>query len=225
MLSACAALAAHADNSVLILAKASFTTNTRIFYNTNIPSPFADMTNVSSNFGYGAEIRVCTPWERWFVGLAIERIKGSREDPMLYNSPFGQMLVNRTDGYELMPIEVSGYYSVPISSNTFVFYLGGGIGYYSGKRNYSLAGIQSRSTGMNSTLGIHVSTGLRWMITPWLGIDGHLRFRDPQISAVNVFDQPWVVIDRVRVPLSQEPSHTQINLNGINYSAGLAIVF
>jgi hypothetical protein len=34
-----------------------------------------------------------------------------------------------------------------------------------------------------------------------------------------------VIIQGVQVPLAQGPSSTEINLNGINYSAGLAIVF
>jgi hypothetical protein len=219
------ALAAYADNSVILLGTASFTTNTRILYNTDNPQAIADITNLSSNFGFGAEIRVRTLWERWFIGLQIEKIKGERDELTVYNSPLGSVLVPGKEGYEILPIEISGYYTVPISSNTFEFYMGGGMGYYVGKRNYSIAGVQSRSTETNSTLGIHVSTGVRWMITPFLGIDGHLRFRDPQIDATNVFDQPSTTVSGARIPLSQTPVHTQINLNGINYSMGLAIVF
>ncbi|HLP16063.1 MAG TPA: hypothetical protein VK470_07390 [Bacteroidota bacterium] len=219
------ALAAYADDSVMLLGKASFTTNTRIFYNVDNPQIIADMANVSSNFGFGAEVRVRTFWERWYIGLAVEQIKGSQQTLLTYSGPYNDVLVPRTDGYEIMPIELSGYYSVPISSNTIVFYLGGGIGYYKGKRNYSIGNADSRSDGVNSALGIQVSTGLRWMITPMLGIEGQLRFRDPQISATNVFDQSATTYGGVRVLLSRTPSHTTINLNGINYSAGLAIVF
>jgi hypothetical protein len=220
------ALAAYAGDSAILLAKASFTTNTRIFYNIDDPQAVPDLANVSSNFGFGAELRVRTFWERWYIGITIEKITGQRTSSALYTSPVsGDLAVPITDGYELMPVEVSAYYSVPISSNTFVFYLGGGAGYYSGKRNYSVVNVASRTTETDGVIGIHVSTGLRWMITPFLGIDGQLRFRDPQINATNVFDQRSTRLDGVTIPLQQGPIHTQINLNGINYSAGLAIVF
>jgi opacity protein-like surface antigen len=219
------ALDAYADHSVLLLAKGSFTTNTRIFYDSNDPQAYAGITNVSLNYGIGAELRVRTFWERWVLGIAVEKISGSVETSAYYLYPAGSLMVPRKDGYEMVPIEISAYYTVPISSNSFDFYLGGGFGYYTGKRNYSVASTASRSTDMNSALGLQVSTGVRWLFTPFLAVDMHLRFRDPQINAVNIFDQKSTSVRGVPVPLAQGPMYTQINLNGINYSAGLAIVF
>lgn len=225
IISVCALVRAHAGDSVILLASSSFTTNTRISYNAGDPSALPDITNVSANFGFGAEVRLRTFWERWEIGLKIEKIKGDRDISYEYDTPTQSVIVPSSDGYELLPIELSGYYTVPISSNTFIFYMGGGVGYYRGKREYSVANVASRSTETTSTLGIHVSTGMRWMITPFLGIDGHLRFRDPQIDATNVFDQSSATIHGVTIPLSRAPQQTQVNLNGINYSMGLAIVF
>jgi opacity protein-like surface antigen len=219
------ALTAYADNSVLLLLKGSFTTNTRIFYNADNPQAFSEITNVSTNYGFGGEVRVRTFWERWVIAVAAEKISGSVERNAVYNGPTGPILIPRKDGFEMVPIEVSAYYVVPISSNTFEFYLGGGFGYYTGKRNYSVGSAQSRSSDVTSTLGIQVSTGVRWLFTRFLAVDVHLRFRDPQVNATNTFDQRSTVVQGVQVPLAQGPSLTEINLNGINYSAGLAIVF
>jgi hypothetical protein len=219
------ALTAYADNSVILLVKGSFTTNSRIFYNVNDPQAYSPVTNVSYNYGLGAELRIHTFWERWVLGLSIEKISGSVQNSTIYDRPTGSVIVPSTEGYEMLPVEVSAYYTVPISSNTFDFYLGGGFGYYVGKREYSINNVTARSGGTNSVLGIHVSTGIRWMFTSHLGFDMHLRFRDPQINATNTFDQASTVIDGVSVPLAQGPQYTQINLNGINYAAGLAIVF
>ncbi len=219
------ALSAYAGNSVLLLLTGSFTTNTRIFSNADNPQSFSDITNISANYGIGAEVRVRTFWERWVLGIAVEKISGTAETAAIYTAPTGPIIIPRANGYEMVPVEVSAYYSVPISSNTFEFYLGGGLGYYTGKRTYSVGSATARSTDITSTMGIHVSTGIRWMFTPLLALDVHLRFRDPQINATNVFDQKTTLVKGVPVPLAQEPSHTAINLNGINYSAGLAIVF
>lgn len=216
---------AYADNSVLLLLKGSFTTNTRIFYNTDNPQAFAEITNMSSNYGIGAELRVRTFWERWVLDIAVEKITGSVVRNTDFAGPTGHIVVPKNDGYEMIPIEVSAFYTVPISTNTFEFYLGGGFGYYNGKRKYSIGRAVSRSTVVNNVLGIQVSTGVRWMFTPFLALDVHMRFRDPQVNAVNVFEERTTDINGVAVPLPQGPMYTQINLNGINYSAGLAIVF
>jgi len=216
---------AYAGSSLLVLLKGSFTTNTRIFYNTDNPQAFSEISNVSSNYGIGAEVRIRTFWERWVLGIAVEKISGSFERTSVYLGPTGRIFVPRSDGYELLPVEVSAFYVVPISSNTFEFYLGGGVGYYTGKRKYSVGSAASRSTDVHSVMGIHVSTGIRWTFTSLLALDAHMRFRDPQINAVNQFGERSTVIGGVTVPLVQGPMHTQINLNGINYSAGLAIVF
>ncbi len=219
------ALSADAENSVLLLFNGSFTTNTRIFSNADNPQLYSDITNIPINYGIGAEVRVRTFWERWVLGISVEKISGTVETSAIYDGPTGPVIIPRTNGYEMVPVEAGMYYTVPISSTTFAFYLGGGLGYYTGRRTSSVGSAASRSTDIASTMGIHVSTGIRWMFTPLLALDAHLRFRDPQINATNVFDQKSTLIKGVPVPLAQEPSHTAINLNGINYSAGLAIVF
>ena len=208
------------DYGISLSLKGTMTSNTRMMYDVNVSSYTQADRNVSSSFGYGADVRSNLFFDRFFLGFSVEIVRGSTTVSQIY--PLLQNLrVPMEEGFEARMAELSGYYIVPISSETILFYLGGGVGYYTGKRVYSVAGYHTTNLRSTSNIGIHVLTGTEFRIFPNVALRTELKFRDPYFDATTRFDKSFVIVEGQRVALSQQERVTRINLYGINYVAGL----
>ncbi len=205
---------------VSVSAKGTLTSSTRMMYDVNAPSFTQEDRIIASSWGFGADVRSNTFFERVVIGISAEAVRGSTTISQIY--PLLQNLrVQTEEGFEAKIAEVSAYYVVPISSETILFYLGGGVGYYTGKRLYSVAGYQTTNVQSTSNIGIHVLTGADFRIVPNIALRTELKFRDPYFDATTKFDKSFVSVEGQRIPLSQQEQVTRINLYGINYVAGL----
>ena len=204
---------------VSITAKGTYTTGTRFLYNVDRPQSYDNGRVLSSNFGYGADIRWKVLWERFYLGVSFEKIEGT-ETFQMYVPELDYLLVPYEEGFQLTAIEISGFYVVPISSEKVQFYLGGGFGLYDGDRSNSIASATSATTGTTSNIGMHVLTGIDYRVAPHVAVRGELKFRDPHFNVRTKFDQPSVEYQGKLVSLPDE-STTTVNLYGVNYMLGL----
>ena len=204
--------------------KGTYTTSTRIIYDVENPVAFEPERVVPSNFGYGADIRWNVLWSRFYLGLSFEKIRSSDDSYITpENAPY--VRIPSTESFDMTLGEVSGYYIVPISSDEVQFYMGGGIGLYSGHRNSSIAGISPQNLSTQSNFGIHVLTGIEYSLTNILGLRGELKFRDPHFDVTNEFTQSSVQYNGYFLQLRRGLSVTRVNLYGINYMVGLVFKF
>ncbi len=219
---ACAVLLAANENNFLFSLKGSFTTSTRFLYNIDKPNVFSTDRTLSSNFGYGADVRWNVLWERFFLGFSVEKVGGSETIQVLYRQ-FDYLLVPYKEGFDVLALELSGYYVVPISSENIKFYLGGGFGTYDGKRNFSIAGVNAETVSLASYIGIHVMTGIDYKIFSRVGLRFEIKFRDPHFDVTTKFDQSSVEYKGRQIQLEQRESVTKVNLYGVNYAGGVVI--
>jgi hypothetical protein len=146
--------------------------------------------------------------------LSLEYNPGAMESTDHYRTQF-------EDGYRLYAGEALGVFRLPVSGETFVLFIGGGGGLYWGTRTFSIAGIASRSVSTRTSFGIVTTFGMEYHVFPALSLKGELRFRDPQVTTENVFDQPSVVSNGVSYPLETTPFSSRINGNGNIYALGV----
>lgn len=211
-------LAANDRNFSLSL-KGSFTTSTRFLYNIDRPSMYGEQRIISSNLGYGADIRWNILWDRFFLGLSVEKI--SALEMVTINYLQSDMPIPFEEGFELTAMELSGYYVVPISSEQIKFYLGGGFGIYDGDRRFSIAAIKAATVSSSSYIGIQVMTGIDYQLFARMGVRFEIKFRDPHFDVTTKFDQMTTDYHGRIVQLPQGEYVTKINLFGVNYAGGL----
>lgn len=202
--------------------KGSLTSTTRMMYDIHSSNYDEPDRNIATNWGYGIDVRKNIFWERFYLGVSAEVIHGSTTVNLIYPQ-FQNLRVRMDEGFEALIGEVSGYYVVPISSETILFYLGGGIGYHTGKREFSIAGYQANNLHSSSNIGIHVLTGADFQVLPNVALRAELKFRDPYFDATTKFENSFVLVQGQRIPLSQQEQVTRINLYGINYAASFVV--
>ena len=201
--------------------KGSLTTSTRFLYNIDRVNSYSEEWTLSSNWGYGADARWRILWDKFFIGISVEKI-GALEVIPEYSSA-NDIVIPVNEGFELTALELSGYYIVPISSEQIRFYLGGGFGMYDGDRNYSVAGVKEATVSTASNIGIHVLTGIDYQLFSRLAVRFEIKFRDPNFDVTSKFDQQSVEYQGKRIQLPQGLTVTKINLYGVNYAGGLVI--
>jgi opacity protein-like surface antigen len=212
------------DRWLSVSLKGTYTTSTLFIYNFNNPVAFEPERVLSSNFGYGADVRANVLWDRFYIGISIERIRSNGSSfSGLGNSPY--VIIPVTEGFDMTLAEVSGYYIVPVSTDEIQFYMGGGFGYYNGQRHSSFAGIVPIVLKTESNVGIHVLTGVEYALTKNLGLRGELKFRDPHFDVTDKYKQGSVYYKGYYIRLRQTESVTRVNLNGINYMLGVVFKF
>ncbi len=201
--------------------KGTFTTSTRFLYNINNPTVYSESRSITSNFGFGADVRWNILWDRFYLGFSTEKIGAVQTTPVIYPE-FDNLRVPYKEGFELLAFELSGYYVVPISSEHVKFYLGGGFGTYDGKRLFSIAHFNSETISSKSYIGIHVMTGVDYQVYSRLGLRFEIKFRDPHFDVTSRFDQESE--NYFGYPLKLPPEETvKVNLFGVNYVGGVVI--
>ncbi|MBI3193331.1 MAG: outer membrane beta-barrel protein [Ignavibacteriae bacterium] len=171
----------------------------------------------------------------WGVGIDVRReigvsnIRLGVSAEVLWNEvaieiPANQKKNITTDGYIALPVELSGYFSIPFSTESFKMYMGGGVGMYFGERRYTYAGIESKITERTPGFGIHVVSGFEFALSSNIALRTELKFRDVQFESTNVF--PLDATFPASTPLpEQTPFPTKVSIDGILFGTGFVFHF
>ena len=133
--------------------------------------------------------------------------------------------VDAEDGFLLIPVEVTGYYYLPFSTESFKFVMGGGLGYYYGKFTRKFAGSETVVQKRKFSTGIHVSASMDYMILQNVSARFELKFRDPEFKTISKYSITEVNYNGNTVFLSDEDFETKVNVNGITFILGLVYQF
>ncbi len=207
---------------ISITLQGNITTNTNFLYNPNSSDIIISDKNIYPNFGFGVDIRSSLPWEQFAISISLERITGIEHFTKYFLNENNEVIpVSFKEGFEMYPIELTGYFIAPFSSENITFYFGGGVGLYTGKRIYSINEIEATTISSSTNFGIHVLTGAEFKIIDFFSLRTEAKFRDPQIDVTTKFNQNEID----GVPLSTTPATTRINVNGLHYSVGVVFNF
>lgn len=155
--------------------------------------------------------------ESIIFGLAAEYMKGSGKGNNLNSTLF---VVK--DGFELIPIELSIFYFLPFSTEDFKFFMGGGLGVYTGKRTREFGTAKFIDVNSDVGYGIQVEVGMDYMILSNISVRGELRFRDPDFRITNKYDTNIVVYEGRTFTINQSEIPSKLNLDGITFRLGFA---
>lgn len=170
-------------------------------------------------YSYSIELRYRIS-EFLILGLSAEYMEATARGRTLTTSQF----VVR-EGFKLYPVEVSAYYFLPFSTEDFKFYMGAGLGIYTGSRTREFGDIKFKDVSNELGYGLQVSVGMDYMIFNYLSIHGELRFRDPDFRIYNKYNSEVVTYNNQTFSVTKDEISSKLNVDGITFGIGLAVHF
>lgn len=204
------------EKSFMIILKGSLTTSSQIYTNPDAPSPIdrSQFVPLKDSFGYGVELNYRIPETNIAVSLSADYVDASTTTSIL-------KIVPVKDGYTVIPVELTGYFIIPLSGPTFGIFMGGGAGLYFGERRYQVGGVDAPSMSSTPGFGIHVLGGMSYRFNEWFSLIGEMKFRDVQFSSKNSFGVSDIRYQGILVHPA-DPGNANIHTDGIVFQLGAA---
>jgi outer membrane protein W len=198
----------------------TLTTGSQLFPNPNAADDFlrSDFVPIDNAIGYGGEVRYLIPDTYVAVGLGVEYLRKTTQTRFLTTATRG---VSAEDGFQVIPVELTGYFIIPVSGPTFSLYMGGGAGGYFGKRIYSVNGVSAATVKEGRGFGIHVLAGLSFTFKDVFVLSLDMKFRDLQFETDNQFPNR----SGSSVPLPPAAFPSQVHTDGVVFLIGTGICF
>lgn len=203
--------------------RANYTTSSKLSFdiaafNELFRDQYVSLDNI---FGYTIDVRRSFPAHRFELGLSVEYL--STIETFQSRTVTGTVPIEQ--GFRAIPVELSGYFIIPFSTDLLRFYMGGGAGVYFGERIYSVAGERAESSDRKAGVGIHVVVGVDYSITSWLAVRSELKFRDFHFESSDRFLKKSVVYNGQTIYLDQTPTRSRLNIDGMLIDAGVIFRF
>lgn len=211
------------DRPFSLALSGSFTTASKVFTRPADPDEFlrSQFFPLDGIFSAGIDLRRALPPGNLQLGLGVEYLTRSTTTSV----PYGSVSLPVTDGFAAIPVELTGYFYIPIGTDVLRVFMGGGTGLYFGRRRYEYGGTPAETTERRTGFGIHVLTGAEWFIGGAFSLRSEVKFRDVQFETVNQFLRPSTFYQGTTIPLPSAPIPSRINIDGIVLSFGIACHF
>jgi opacity protein-like surface antigen len=211
------------EGTYSFLVKGNITTGSRLFLNPGAADPVSRSESrlFEDFFGLGVEAKYQIPGSSIAIGLSTDRIKSSQSSPITAS----RKTVPGEDGFVVIPVELTGYFHIPVTDGPFSVFMGGGVGAYFGKRTLSIAGVDAPSGDGKPGYGIHVLGGVSYRFTSLLTVVAEMKFRDAQFEAENTFPVSRIPYRDVVVTVSQDPMTSSVHTDGMVLQLGVAFTF
>ncbi|MEW6511344.1 MAG: hypothetical protein AB1428_10325 [Bacteroidota bacterium] len=220
----CAPGARGGDGLFTVLVKGNLTTSSQLFVNPDAADIVAraESLPLTDFFGVGAELRYRIPETNIAVGISADYIRARTTSSL---NAFPRITVPVDDGYTVIPVEVTGYFIIPFSSETFGVYMGGGGGLYFGERNYRLGNTDAPSRDGKAGFGIHVLGGVSYRFFGPLEVILEMKFRDLQFDSQNAFSASPVRYNGTSINVGTNPFNSRAQTDGIVFQLALGFSF
>jgi opacity protein-like surface antigen len=196
-----------------ISAKGSLTTGSQLFPNPNSLDEFqrAQFSSIKDIFGFGVEFRYRFPETDLAVALSADYLRKVETSDIRV----GSRLIPNEDGYRVIPVELTGYFMIPISGERLGVYMGGGVGAYFGRRVWRRANVEATTLDAGKGFGIHVLSGVSYRFTDFFSLNAEMKFRDLQFESVNQFPNEQVLFGTTLVSLPRGPQTSRVHTDGM----------
>jgi hypothetical protein len=212
------------EKTFSVVLKGNFTTGSQLFPNPNSRDAFErnQFFPIEDFFGFGAELKYHIPETNIALGLSADYIRTTTLRTIL-RSP--TVLIPEEDGYRVIPVELTGYFHIPVAGPTFGVYMGGGGGAYFGRRIYRFANVEAASVNEGHGFGIHVLGGLTYHFTERFSVEAEMKFRDLQFESSNAFSVSRIAYRTTLITVSTEPFESRVHTDGVLFQVGAAVSF
>lgn len=209
------------------IVKGNYTTGSQVLPSFNsadpllLSQPYGGRYTIDSFFGYGAELRYRLPETHVALGLSADYIRMDVDRPFL---PVNGRAIPAQNTFTLVPVELTGYFIIPASTQVFRIFMGGGGGVYFGRHTFRVGNTEANSVKTQPGFGIHVLGGVGFNFTDRISIMAEMKFRDLQFRSVNAFPSRRVNYNGVLVTIPQQIDEN-VHADGMVFQIGAAFSF
>jgi opacity protein-like surface antigen len=209
------------ERTFSVFLKGNLTTTGRLFPNPGATDPLARAQSYGFTdfFGYGFEVQYDIAGTNISLGVSGDIIRSAQSGTVI---AVAQVAVPSDDGFRIFPVELTGYFRIPIAGSSFRIFMGGGGGVYFGERLYSFAGLYAPMVSSTPGYGIHVLAGVSYLFTDHISLSMELKFRDAHFESTNTFNQAQVRYGDIIVNLPRKPFLSSIHTDGMVVQFGAA---
>lgn len=183
---------------------------------------------LSGGFGYGAELNYKpSQWKADITFfLSTEFFKVTQRDLYLrFEQGNSSANVAMKESFRMIPLEMGLKWDLPVSSNNFKIYIGGGGGLYFGDRTRTIGtSVESYTTFKKPGFSLNVLTGIEYYLERNLSADFEFKFREGSFDVESSFHQNLITVNGVDYIL-QNPTYSRIIVDGVRLSLGLRYNF
>lgn len=204
-------------------ASINYTTTSKLFLQPNLIDPILRNIheNVDAIYSYSFELRYQVS-ESILAGIGTEYFKATYKND---NMNLSGVRVSMTDGYKMIPIELTIYYQLPLSTEQFKFFMAGGLGLYYGEQIRELGDVTVSTDSRTTGYGFHVAVGMDYVMFNFVSLRAQMRFRDPEFEMKNKYSNKTVNYSGRKLTLPVETFDSKVNIDGITFTLGVVFNF
>lgn len=206
---------------------AVFTTSAKIYLNPNSSDMLIRNSNfvLQNIFNPQVELRYMLI-DDIYLGISTEYMtKTSTGDNLTVFVGNRTVTIPVEDGFRMVPIELTGYYLLPFSTDRFHFHIGGGAGYYFGSHIRKFGDAEVDNAGRKFAYGIHVVISTDYFFRDNFSLRGEMKFRDPQFNVTSRYNKNIINFKGETITLTRNAFDSKINVDGVTFILGLAFHF
>ncbi|RPI13001.1 MAG: hypothetical protein EHM58_19305 [Ignavibacteriae bacterium] len=148
--------------------------------------------------------------------LSTEYIKITQDVPYRVDNGMGITTYKTTERFELIPLEFGIKWPLPVSTDNFKIYIGGGSGFYFGKQKRVILNLESQSIENKPGFSLNILAGVEYYIARNLSANLEFKFREASFDAQGKYNK------RTFLP---EPFYTRFLADGTRLSIGFKYHF
>lgn len=178
-------------------------------------------TELAGGYGYGGEItfnpRIYDLGLIFYISSEYLKIK---DDGLVASELINDSTVLRAryiEEFSIIPFEAGLLWNLPVATDKFKIYIGGGGGIYFGERKRTIAGISTERVSTKPGFSLNVLSGVEYFVGRNLSLDFKFKFREGSFESEDKFTQ--------NVPIFNRTINSRIIVDGVRLSAGIRYNF
>lgn len=184
-------------------------------------------TDLDGGYGYGAELNYEPPL--FDLGLTFylsSEYYRSRTNELAMRLTNGenQAVININEDYSIIPVEAGIKWYLPVSTDNFKIFIGGGGGIYFGNRTRTLLDLTSYNISKQAGFSLNILSGLEYYIARNVAANFELKFREASFEAESAFNKSVISVNGSQYGIDN-PFYTKFIIDGVRLSAGLKYQF
>lgn len=185
-------------------------------------------TDIKGAFGYGGELNYTPSFldHDFTFYISSEYLKIDNSDLILrFFQDTLSGAVHIEEKLKVLPVELGVKWNLPVGTDNFKIYIGGGAGLYFGDRQRIIAGIfNSETVSKSPGFSLNILSGMLLYIEKNLAANFEIKFRDANYEVENKFAINYITINGASFALDN-PLYSRISVDGVRVSLGLKYNF
>jgi len=182
---------------------------------------------LNGGYGYGAELTFnpnISDFDVIFY-FSSEYLKVKDDELQLrFENDSTTNVVRFTEEYKMIPFEGGLKWNLPVSTERFKIYIGGGAGIYFGIRTRSVGPYSTSPISRKAGISMNVLAGLEYFIERNLSLDFEFKFREASFESQDRFDVDFITINGNFYNMDN-PVYSRLLIDGTRLSAGIKYHF